>query len=340
MKRLHACLWIALFFLTVALGIPNGSMAVDRAVVEAAKKEGRVVFYTTMNIDHSVPMVKDFESRYPFLKVDLYRAGGPQLLNKMLTEERAGRRAADVVMITLFEAELLKRKGLFEKYISAEAKAIRQGFGDPDGYWTAVYLTPEGVAYNTRMVKPSEVPRTYEDLLHPRWKGQLTLDDSDTDWMIAVLKIMGEGRGMEFIRKLGAQSPRMIRGHTLQVQQLAAGEYPIVVVSHVYRVEQMRLRGAPVEFVYYEPVPTNYNPIGLVRGASHPNAARLLIDYMLLQDGGQEHIRKVGRVPARTDLQPSSARLVEGVKLYPFNPKWVDQFDKYQKIWDSLFLKN
>jgi iron(III) transport system substrate-binding protein len=313
--------------------------AADKSIVEAAKREGRVVYYTTMNVDHSVPMVKNFEARYPFLKVDLYRAGGPQLLNKIFTEQRAGRHLADVILITLFEAEMLKRKGLFDKYHSPEAKAVREEFREPEGYSAAVYINPEGVAYNTKMVRPNEVPQKYEDLLHPRWKNQLSLDNSDTDWMMAVLKILGEAKGMEFMNRLAAQNPRMARGHTLQVQQMAAGEYPIVVASHVYRVEQMRLRGAPVDFVYFEPVPTNFNPIAMGAGSAHPNAAKLLIDYMLSKDGGQEHIRRVGRVPARSDMQPSSPRLVQGVKLYPFSSQWVDEYDKYQKIWDSIFLK-
>ena len=122
---------LLLLFFSITPSVMSSPSAAD---VEAAKRERRVVFYTTMNVDQSVPMVKDFESRYPFLKVDLYRAGGPILLNKILTEERAGRKVADVIMISLFEGEMLKRKGLFDRYLSPEAAPVRDGFKDPDGY--------------------------------------------------------------------------------------------------------------------------------------------------------------------------------------------------------------
>src|ERR1044072_2977476 len=143
---------------------------------EKAKKEGAFSFYGTMSTDHSNRLLSAFRARYPFLKINHYRSGSTALLSKNLTEKRAGRFDFDVVDQepgSIFE---MARLGLIEKYLSPNRRFVREEMMDKEGYWTAGYHVVVVMGYNTKLVSKDEVPKTYEDLLHARWKGKMVLD--------------------------------------------------------------------------------------------------------------------------------------------------------------------
>lgn len=161
---------LAAFF--CAVQVFNLEAADQDIIVEGAKKEGALVVYTSMTVDQMQKILDAFKTRYPFIRTTMFRAVGERLLTKIMTEAQTGKYDFDVVQSAESQAYFLKKKNLLQKYISTEAKNIQKPFFDPDGYWTAVYIMPNVIAYNTRMVKRDEVPKPDEELLNPSGKAR------------------------------------------------------------------------------------------------------------------------------------------------------------------------
>src|SRR5262244_840366 len=162
-------MFVSLFYGSFVLVAQEGS---GPSLTEGAKKEGQVVSYTTMNVSQSKPVVDAFQKKYPFVEPILYRAGGGALVNRVLTEARAGKHNCDIVggrgeMILAF-----KEKNLLASYVSPEAQMIDSDLFDKQGYWYTYYVVPVVLGYNTTLVKRDEIPRNYTDLLEPKWKGK------------------------------------------------------------------------------------------------------------------------------------------------------------------------
>ncbi len=311
-------------------------------LIEGAKKEGQMVFYAAMNVDDSNRMLVGFEKKYPFIKTKLFRLGSTQLLTKMLAEKRAGFHNCDVVTNNLFEFDVKTKEGMLGKYMSPEAKAIPAIFKDPAGYWASLYLQPFGITYNTRLVAPQDVPKGYADLLHPRWKGKMSLDRGDESWLAGIIHIMGEEKGLNYARKMAEQNINFRSGHTLLLQMLAAGEFSLDINSHVQRAERNRHLGAPLDWVAPEPSLVSYNPIGITANPPHPNAAKLFVDYTLSREG-QRIVRDIGRPPARSDVEPMYPRLAKyakgEIKVLPIAIQWAEHYKEYSDQFESIFLK-
>src|SRR5713226_5173403 len=194
-------------------------------IIEGAKKEGALVVYTSMSVDQAQRILDVFKARYPFLKTTMFRAVGERLLTKIMTEAQAGKYDFDAVQSAESQAYFLKKKNLLQKYVSPETKNIQKPFFDPEGYWAAVYIMPNVIAYNTRMIKRNEVPKTDEDLLNPKWKGKMGMDHTKPEWFAWKLKRMGEEKGLAYMKKLGAQEFRLYAGLSVVTNLLAAGEF-------------------------------------------------------------------------------------------------------------------
>ncbi len=293
-------LLFGIFFLFTrdALGqTPPGNL------LDLAKKEGKVTFYTTTNVSESKPLLDGFRSRYPFIEPDLNRIGGTALLNRIVNEAKGGKHSVDVIEGRAEYIIPLKKAGLLAKYDSPERPYYPENLKDKEGYWTAYFLNLNTPGYNTRLVSPNELPRTYEEMLDPRWKGKLSMDTEDFEWFRTLLKLKGKENGMKFFHALSKQEPIFRRGHALQVQLMAAGEFPLVVNLYAHRIETFKQDRAPVEWYPIEPVPTTIFVVLLSSRAPHPASARLLADYLLSKEG-QQFIRKTHRVPARDGIDP------------------------------------
>lgn len=307
-------------------------------LIEGAKKEGMVVFYTTMTTDSNEAIRRAFEEKYPFVKMEVYRTNNPKLLAKVVTEARAGRHLWDVISIAGFQTYILKKQNFLARYASPEGIAVPKGFKDPEGYWASIYLNTLVLGYNTRLVSPKDIPQSYEDLLDPKWKGKMALDIKDAEWFANILKIMGEKKGLEFMKKLAEQNLRLMEGHTLQTQLMAAGEFPIGVNLYGYRVEEMKKEGAPVDWIPFEPVVTYLYPASISTNAPHSSGAKLLLDFLLSKEG-QGIITKLGRIPVRLDVPPKSPRLVKGIKLWPSDLSMAEDYNKYFDQFQGIFYK-
>lgn len=276
------------------------------ALIEGAKKEGRLIWYTSTNVTESKPLLDDFTKLYPFVTGDIFRASGEKTLNRIVTESRAGRWDFDI--ITVSEVDALQDARLLAPYRSPEAKNFIQEFKDPQGYWTAVYVNYMTIGYNPKLVIEKDAPKQWEDLLDPKWKGKISIDQEEYTWYATLTKAWGKEKTLKYMRALAKQEIQWRKGHTLIAQLMAAGEFPVSIV-YAHRAEGMKLRGAPVEWVNtVNPIVVTLNSAGLSPKPAHPNTAKLFIDF-LLSKPAQQRIRSLNRIPARADVEPLSPRM-------------------------------
>jgi iron(III) transport system substrate-binding protein len=310
--------------------------APDAKIIEGAKKEGQLVYYTTMTLDQSQTTVDRFEKKYPFLKVTLFRTGGGPLLNKIVTESRGGRHDWDVVVGRGEMVLPLIQRKLLASYRTPEAKAIDEQLVDKEGYWTAYYVNSYVLGWNTKLVKRDDVPRSYEALLNPKWKGgQISLDTEAYGMLEGLKGVWGREKTLDFFKRLAAQDPVLKRGNTERVQLAVAGEYPLII-AYNQTVQRMTSRGAPIDWLPLEPVVTQVNPVMLGAKAPHPNAARLFYDYVLSKEG-QEQLRGFQRIPVRRDVEPDPPRLFRGFKYVIENPEDYADFNATVKQYLEIF---
>jgi len=327
--------FIALVAVLFEVGVSNLQAGDQDAILEGAKKEGVLVVYTSMSVDQVQRILDAFKTRYPFLKTTMFRAVGERLLTKIMTEAQAGKYDFDAVQSAESQAYFLKKKNLLQRYVSPEAKHIQKPFFDPDGYWTAVYIMPNVIAYNTRMVKRNEVPKTDEDLLQPKWKGKMGMDHTKPEWFAWKLKRMGEEKGLAYMKKLGAQEFRLYAGLSVVTNLLAAGEFLLVLNTYLHNVEDIKRKGAPVDWIAQDPIFTKFQPLGIGSKAQHPNAAKLFTDFMLSEEG-QKVIASFGRVPTRRGVTTS----VQGLDKLNYvidNIAAGDDFNRNYELFRSIF---
>jgi iron(III) transport system substrate-binding protein len=304
-------------------------------VVEGAKKEGALVVYTSMTVDQMQKILDGFKTRFPFIRTTMFRAVGERLLTKIMTEAQTGKYDFDVVQSAESQAYFLKKKKLLQKYISTESKNIQKPFFDPEGYWTAVYIMPNVIAYNTRMVKRDEVPKTDEELVNPKWKGKMGMDHTKPEWFAWKLKQMGEEKGLAYMKRLGAQEFQLYAGLSVITNLLVAGEFPLVLNTYLHNVEEVKRRGAPVDWIVQDPVFTKFQPLGIGSKAPHPNAAKLFSDFVLSEEG-QKIIASFGRVPTRRGVSTS----VQGLDKLNYVIDDIsagDDFNKNFELFRSIF---
>ena len=304
--------------------------------VEKAEAEGTLVFYTTANLADAKAIADAFTKVYPKISVQFERTTDAQLMEKILTQARAGKSLWDVVSTTGFYGYLLKKRGLLAAYDSAARKYFRDGFKDPQGFWTSTYTTYAVFGYNTRLVAKANIPRTHEDLLKPAWKGQVGLESRAYEWFTATLSGMGRDKGLSFMRALAKQQPDLRPGRTLLAQLVAAGEFNGALTSYMHNFDSLKSGGAPVDWVALAPSFANLHPVGISVKAPHPNAARLFIDYVLSQRG-QEIVRALRRIPDRIDTPPDPPSLLKGLTPAFTAPEIYDDFDRYIKLFQEIF---
>jgi len=306
--------------------------------IEAAKKEGRLVYYTAMNNVLANEMVKAFNRKYSFIKVDIFRLGGEALLNKILLENQAGRLHADTIQLSDFRAYVLKQRKLLMKYISTEYQNIKEEFRDEDGLGT-IYFNSNVIAYNTKLVSNQEVPRSYEALLAPKWKGKVGMDINDVKWFVGQLQIMGEEKGLDYMRRLSRHDIMGTRsGSTVHSQLMAAGEFPITVNAYGSGVEDLKREGAPIDWVAVQPVLATPQLIGVAAGAPNPNSAKLFVDFALSREGA-EVLRTFKKMSPRKDFESDPPRLTKGLKFFPLPVDLAEKYPYYDKMYREIFYR-
>jgi len=282
----------------------------QQALIENAKTEGEVAFYSSLQAQQIDPFIRVFQKRYPFVKVNPYRVSGNRQVIKIQTEMNAGNHLFDVTNGSSEQASAIKKVGAIDPYQSPQRDFFIAPNKDKEGFFTSLYVIPMVLGYNTNLVKRGEAPKSYEDLLQPKWKSNMFLDDEAYEWFAVLLKHMGREKGLQYMRNLAKQDLRMVRGRTAQSQLLSAGERPLALVLSGHTVLDLKGRGAPIEHVILDPYFAQANKLMLSRHAPHPHAAALFVDWSLSEEG-QSMITTFGRVVARKGVKQRFPELVE-----------------------------
>lgn len=308
----------------------------DRAqrILAGAKREGEVTVYTSLTAGTAAKVKADFERRFG-VRINLWRASSENILQRVTTEARAGRADFDVVETNGPEMEAIQREGLLQRIDSPYFKDLIPQALLPHREWVATRLNLFVQCYNTRLVKAGEVPRTFTDLLDPRWKGQLAIEANDADWFQAVVQDMGEAKGLEFFRRLVATNGLSVRkGHALLAELVTSGEIAFSLTCYSFKVDQDKKAGAPIDWTSFGPLLARPNGGGISRKAKHPHAALLFYDYMI---GDAQPLL------AQLELFPVSAKVETNLKGKPLrfiDPKQVlDESAKWDKLYEDIIVK-
>lgn len=290
----------------------------QKILEDGARKEGKVIWYSSLTIDTVLrPLALAFEKKYPYLKVELWRAESAKIVQKITAEVRARNVEGDVVEGSGI-AEAIVKSGVTLPFTSPELDAYPASYRDANGLWAATRFAYYGVGYNTKLIKKEDAPKTYEDLLDPKWKGKMAWrvgSDTGVELFITSLRLLwGDAKTESYLKQLATQN---IVGYTgsarALVNQVMAGEYPMAINIFLHHPIDSASQGASVASQPMEPVPSTIGTIMLPKGIKRPHAAMLSIDFLLSKDG-QTVLREENYLPAHPQVDPLPA-------LHPIVPR-------------------
>ena len=309
----------AVFVLPAWLAFGSAARGASDDLVKAANKEAALLIYGGATLQHMTLLIENFNRVHPGIKVNYLRKSGSSLFELIVRELRAKTYNADAyVPLTIDQAMYLAERKLLTRHVSPERSAFPEQAKDRDGYWTTLYQTGHVYAYNTRQVNPKDAPRSYDDLLQPRLKGKIMMDEEEDLWYAAVLEILGKEKGQSFMRALAQQQPVFQGSKTLMMQLLCAGEVALAFPVNFNQANDAKKRGCPSDFVAIEPQ-TQRPPfvIAMAQNAPHPAAAKLFIDFLLAKEPQKFMQENIFRQSVRLDVEPSGdlAKL-KGVRVW------------------------
>lgn len=320
----------------------------QKILEDGARKEGKVTLYSGMIVDQALrPITESFMKKYPYIKAEFWRADSNKIVQKILAEARAKAMVADVGESTSLSEPLIKA-GVVVPFKSPELDVYPKDYTDPKNLWGATRFSYFGAAYNTKSVSAADAPKSYEDLLDPKWKGKLAWrDGSDSGsalFVTNILMLMGDQKGEDYLKKLAEQKIVNFTGsaRTL-VNRVIEGEYPIALNIFLHHPIISAQKGAPVAALPLEPVPSLNGTVLFIKGAKNPHAAMLLIDFMLSEEG-QATLEAADYLPAHPNAKtnpvlekiiPKKAGLKENFitpeKVFQLNDKSDALLKKYFK---------
>ena len=310
--------------------------AVAPDLVAAATKDGTVVFYTSIELQTAEKLGEAFEKAYPGIKVQVERNGCERIVQRLSQERDSGIHAADVVecsdMTALFG---WKKQGWLAAFVPADVTKWPADQHDPDGFFATERMTLSPILYNTRMVKPDEAPKSFADLLDPKWKGKLVKAHPGYSGTIMTVEFeIVRDLGWDYLKKLGQQQVMQVQSAAEPPKKVAQGERPVAADGGEYLPLQMIAKGAPLALVYpTEGTPSIPGGAGVAVDAPHPNAARLFALYLFSRDG-QQLLSDMGRVRSfHPDVEPPEGmRPLSEIKVMKPDPaaqeKMTDEIKK------------
>ena len=325
---------LALSFLLLGFHYAWGQTEHTTKLIEAAKKEGEVIIYGTMSLEAANLLNARFREKHPYIDVKLNRLGSGKFVPRVLAEVRANKFLADILQTNSLSLHYIKKEGFLTNYLSPEDRFFPQQFKD-QGFWTTTNMNVHVLAYNTKLVARDKAPRSYDDLLSPVWKGKL-LSDTSEQWGALMFQIMGKERALRYMRGLAKQNIALRReSSAMRAQLIAAGESPIDIDSTLGPVDELKKRGAPIDWIALSPVPVVTSAHAIAHRPPHPNAARLFLDFMLSREG-QKAVLDTRRQVARFDLF-NEQEAIKNLDLVPLDPTAGANLDYYAKLIKEIF---
>ena len=250
-------------------------------LIEGAKREGELMFYTSILVDDLAAVGAAFERRYG-IKVKSWRADSESFLRRIVAESRARRYEVDVMHGAGAALEALYREDLLQEVKSPYIADLMPEAMPPHRQWAPMILNMIVQAYNTKIVQKEALPASYRDLLKPDWRGKLGIEADDYDWFAQIVTELGEPEGLKLFHQIATTTGISVRkGHSVLTNLVAAGEVALALTTYGFAVDQAKAKGAPLDWFAIPPAAARPAPVGLARSAPHPYAAVLFYDFLL-----------------------------------------------------------
>ena len=321
---------------TTSVAEVAGLQGADRAqrLVEGAKKEGTLTLYGSAPPDDLAALTGAFEKKYG-IKVRIWRSSSENIVQRGVTEMRAGRHEVDVIETNGPDMEAIYREKLLQEVKSPYVADLIPGAIRPHREWVGTRLNIIVAAYNTKLIRKEDLPKSFEDLANPRWKGKLGIEASDFDWFATVVNELGEAKGLKLFHDMVTANGVSVRkGHTLLTNLVVAGEVPLALTVYHYKAEQLKNSGAPIDWFILPPAVARFQGVGVARRAPHPHAAVLFFDFMLTD--AQEILSK-------RDFSPASRKIETSLSKTPIkfvDPKqMLDEDEKWTKLYADIVTR-
>jgi iron(III) transport system substrate-binding protein len=296
-------------------------------LIEGAKREGELNYYQSRT--DIGPVIDAFSKKYG-IKVKMWRSSGENVLQRILTEARAGKTEVDIVETSAPQVEALHRENLLQRVISPlHADLMPQAIA-AHKEWVGTTVDVYVQAYNTDKIKKEELPKSYQDLLNPKWKGMLGIESADEHWFAMLTQELGKEKGEKLFRDIVATNGISVRkGHSLLANMVGSGEVPLGLTIYNYSPEQLKQKGTPIESFIIPPAISQFVTMALMKRSPHPHAALLFYDFMLSE--GQEMLSKRAYIPttSKIDSPLKNQRLtfVDPAMYLDMSEKWIKTFE-------------
>jgi len=345
MNKAFACLtaFVAAATLAASAQVKPGATATDVALytgadrmeklIAGAKKEGSLSIYTSLQTVDIGKLGAAFEKKYG-VKVIPWRAGSENIVSRAVQEARANRYTVDVIETNGPELESMHRENILQAVKSPYLADLIAPAMLPHGEWMGTRLNVFVQAYNTTKVKKEELPKTWEDLANPRWKGRIGIEQEDSDWLAGIFGDIGDARARKVFQDIVKTNGMSVRkGHTLLSQLVVSGEVPLALTVYNYKAEQLKKLKAPIDWFVIGNAIARPNGIAVARKAPHPHAAVLFYDFELSPEGQQ--------IIANLEFVPTSKKIDTPLNKVPMKfvdaKVAIDEYDKWKGLYRQLF---
>ena len=321
---------ICMIGVAVLMLVASAAQAVAQSPhLEGARKEGKVVWYTSLALGSAEKVARMFETAYPDIKGEVHRTGSQRVLQRLMQELQANIKNADVVHTSdAGHFVLLKDKKLLMKYTPAGADRLLAGFKDKDGYHYGLRATVSVIAYNPKIVPAAEAPKTWKDLLDPKWRGKLVTAHPGYSGVIAthVLALVNL-HGWDYFKQLAANKPMIVQSAVDPPGVVASGERPVAANTADYNAYATKKKGNPIEIVMpREGVPLIVSPTAITAFAPHPNAAKLFTDFTFSREVQQTLADSEGLYTGHPEVKyPADRPKLSELKLLQVDPSELEQ---------------
>ena len=322
-------LWLALF-------LPSVAWAQSTDLLNQVKKEGgEVILYTTMTVPDFAFFNKAAKEKYPFLNIRHVYLSSSRQTARVMQEFRAGRVQADVLGNSPETLVYLKQQGVLGQYRSPETKNLLKDTWDPEGYWSGMTTDLLLTGFNPKIMPKAGAPKNYDDYLKPQFKSQLAVNRGVIYPLTGMVSLRGEEQGIAYFKTFAQQDLRLVEGYTHTVNLMTAGEYSLTTFMQVSKLDAMKRKGAPVDWLPSAPTLATISTVAMVNNPFHPAAAQLLIDFYLSAEG-QRGLASAGKIPLRRGVKSPSKeidQLMETGNLHVIMPE--GGYDRYMKIFNE-----
>ncbi len=320
---------VCLMTLTVILTWLSSVPAQDQTLIQAARKEGKVVWYTSLAIPSSTAIAHYFQNKYKGIEVEVHRTGSQRVLQRAMQEAAAGIKNGDIIHTSdAGHFELLKDKGLLLKFTPAGVGPFPDGFKDKAGFYYGMRATLSVIAYNPKLVAEKDAPKTWKDLLNPRWSGkQVTAHPGYSGIIMTHVLALVNAYGWDYFRDLAKNKVHITQSANDPAGVVASGERPIGVNGAEYFYYKTQKQGNPIKIVYpKEGVPLVVSPVAIAKDAPHPNAAKLFTEFIFAKESQQLLADKEGLYTGHPEVTyPTDKPKLKDLKLLPAD---ADELEK------------